>query len=123
MRVFWQGLHMKKSLSATERAVKIELVRARAAIERHSLANSLGNLGQSLKPRAILHAFFPRLSSKSPSGWLLKAFRLTRQYPLLASSASALVTGVGKRKRLWRIAAGLLLSWQVARAMKDKDGG
>ncbi|NYT62328.1 hypothetical protein H0A66_08375 [Alcaligenaceae bacterium] len=111
---------MKKSLSATERAVQIELLRARAAIERHSLTNSLGNLGQSLKPGAVMHAVFPRLSSKSATGWLLQVFKLTRQYPLLASSASALLTGVGKRKRLWKIAAGLLLSWQLAQVMKDK---
>jgi len=113
-----QGDIMKKSLSAAERTLQIELVRARAAIERQSLVNNIENLGQSFKPASLMHAFFPRLSSKGPSDWIFQALSLTRQYPLLASSASALLSGIGKRRRLWRIAASLLLSWQVARAMK-----
>lgn len=109
---------MKKSLSANERALQIELVRARAAIERQSLARNIEGMGQSLRPASLLQAFFPRLASKGPTDWVLQALSLTRQYPLLASSASALLSGIGKRRRLWRIAASLLLSWQVARAIK-----
>jgi hypothetical protein len=109
---------MKKSLSGKERAAEIELVRARAALERQSLTHNVHDLGAELKPAAILHAFFPKLTSKRPSDWVFQALSLGRQYPLLASGASALLSGVGKRRRLWRVAAGLLLSWQVARAMK-----
>lgn len=109
---------MKKSMSPADRALQIELVRARAALERQSLGRNVNELAQSLAPSALMGSFFPRLSSQKPSDWLFKAFALTRQYPLLASAASALFTGVGKRRRLWRIGAGLLLSWQVARAMK-----
>ncbi|SHI15327.1 hypothetical protein [Pollutimonas bauzanensis] len=109
---------MKKSLSAKERALQVELMRARAALERQSLARDLNGLSQSMRPAALMHALFPRLSSRKPSDWLFQALALSRQYPLLASGASALLTGIGKRRRLWRIGAGLLLSWQVARAMK-----
>ncbi|HUG58030.1 MAG TPA: hypothetical protein VL002_07335 [Candidimonas sp.] len=109
---------MKKSLSANERALQIELVRARAAIERQSLARNIEGMGQSLRPASLLQALFPRLAAKGPTDWALQALSLTRQYPLLASSASALLSGIGKRRRLWRIAASLLLSWQVARAIK-----
>ena len=109
---------MKKSLSAKERALQVELMRARAALERQSLTRNLHGLSQSLRPASIMGALFPRLTSKKPSDWIFQALALTRQYPLLASSASALFSGIGKRRRLWRIGAGLLLSWQVARSMK-----
>lgn len=108
---------MKHSLSAKERAVKIELLRARSALERQSLVRGARNLGDALRPRSLLHSFFPRLSSRSPAGWVYQAFTLTRRYPLLASSVSTVLSGVGKRRRWWRLAAGLLLSLQVARTM------
>lgn len=109
---------MKKSMSPADRAMQIELVRARAALERQSLGRNVSELSHAFKPSALMGTFFPRLSSRKPSDLLYKAFALSRQYPLLASAASALFTRVGKRRRLWRIGAGLLLSWQVARAMK-----
>ncbi len=109
---------MKKSMSPADRAMQIELVRARAALERQSLGRNFTELTHALKPSALLGSFFHRSSSRRPSDLLQKAFMLTRQYPLLASAASALFSRVGKRRRLWRIGAGLLLSWQVARAMK-----
>jgi hypothetical protein len=111
-----------KSLSpAKERALKIELLRARAALERQSMARGAQNLVESLAPRALLRSVFPRATSKSPADWIFQAVTLTRRYPLLASSVSAVLGGVGKRKRWWRIGAGLLLSWQVARSMNRKD--
>ncbi len=112
---------MKKSLSSIERELQIELMRSRAALERQNLRRNLNGLGQSLQPAAVVRSLFPRMAAKKPSDWLFQALALTRQYPLLASTASALFTGVGKRRRLWRIGAGLLLSWQVARAMKNRD--
>lgn len=109
---------MKKSMSPADRAMQIELVRARAALERQSLGRNVGELTHSFTPSALMSSFFPRMSSRKPSDWLFKALSLGRQYPLLASVASTAFSRVGKRRRLWRIAAGLLLSWQVARAMK-----
>ncbi len=109
--------------SARERAVRIELARARAALERQAIARDARVLAASLRPGALAHSAFPRLSSRSPSQWLLEAITLTRRYPLLASSASALLSGLGKgkgKRRWWRIGAGLLLSWQLARNMSHK---
>ncbi|NYT38487.1 hypothetical protein ERD78_17745 [Allopusillimonas soli] len=110
-------------MSARERAVRIELARARAALERQAVARSTNELAASLTPRALLHSAFPRATSKSPTDLLFQALRLTRRYPLLTSSASALVSGVLGRKRRWwwRLGAGLLLSWQVARSMDRKS--
>lgn len=109
--------------SAGERAVRIELARARAALERQAIARDTRILVDSLRPGALAHSAFPRLSSRTPSQWMLEALSLTRRYPLLASGASALLSSVGKgkRRRWWRIGAGLLLSWQLARNMKQRD--
>jgi len=109
---------MKQNLSPKERELQIEMVRARAAIERQSMARSVRELGSSLKPRAIVRGLFPKASSRSATDWIFQAVTMTRRYPLLASSVSTLLSGVGKRKRWWRIGAGLLLSWQLARTMR-----
>ncbi|MGB6102291.1 MAG: hypothetical protein WBF88_00385 [Pusillimonas sp.] len=111
---------MKQGLTGKERALQIELVRARAALERQAMSRSVHELGNSLTPRSVFRSFFPRASSRSASDWVFQAVSLTRRYPLLTSSVSALLSGVGKRRRWWRIGAGLLLSWQVARSMNRK---
>ncbi|NYT58913.1 hypothetical protein H0A65_08245 [Alcaligenaceae bacterium] len=111
----------QQALTAKERALQIELVRTRAALERQAMLRGVRDLGNALTPGAVLRSAFPRAASKSASDWLFQLFTLTRRYPLLASSASALLSGVGKRRRWWRIGAGLLLSWQVARSMNRKQ--
>ncbi|HWL27426.1 MAG TPA: hypothetical protein VNQ97_00830 [Burkholderiaceae bacterium] len=111
---------MKQSWTSKERALHIEVVRARAALERQSLASNVKVLSHSLTPGALVKGLFLGKSSRSrsPADWVFNALTLTRRYPLLASSVSAVLSGVGKRRRWWRIAGGLLLSWQLARAMK-----
>lgn len=111
---------MKDSLSPQERALRIELVRARAALERQAMARSVRDIGSSLHPRALMRGLMPRASGRSASDWIFRAVSLARRYPLLTSSVSAMVTGAARRKSWWRIAAGLLLSWQIARSMKQK---
>lgn len=110
----------QQALTAKERALQIELVRTRAALERQAMSRGVRNLGEDLRPSAVLRSVFPRATSRSASDWLFHVISLTRRYPLLTSSASALLSGVGKRRRWWRIAGGLLLSWQVARSMGRK---
>ena len=112
---------MKQGMTAKERALQIEMVRARAALERQAVARAVRSLGNDLAPGALLRSAFPRASSRSLSDWIVQLVTLTRRYPLLTSSASALLSGVGKRKRWWRIGAGLLLSWQMARTMNRKQ--
>lgn len=111
---------MKSNLSTSKRSVQIELVRARAALERQSVVHAVRNLGASIQPRAIARNVFPRFSGRSLAAWAMQAVALTRRYPLLASTASAVFSGVSRRRRWWRIGAGLLLSWQIARNMGDK---
>jgi len=112
----------KKASAARLREVKIELLRARAAIERQTLHNSLHHLGQDLQPRALLRSLLPAaVSRKRPTDWLFQGVGLMRRYPFIVSTASALLSGVRKRHRLLRLGAGLLLSWQVARNMGGRD--
>ncbi|HEY9281686.1 MAG TPA: hypothetical protein VIP51_16585 [Eoetvoesiella sp.] len=111
---------MTKKSAVTDRALRIELVRARATLERQRLARSVHDLADSLTPSALIKSMLPRsVSHKKPSDWLMQGFGLMQRYPLLASGASALLTRAGKRHRWWRLGAGLLLSWQVARSMSS----
>jgi hypothetical protein len=109
---------MKKPLSADERALRIELARTRAAIERQTLELNIQELGSALQPSRLLAGLFPRLASKArPTAWLQQGMSLTRRYPLLFATVSTVLSRVGKRHRWGRLGAGLLLSWQIARAM------
>lgn len=113
---------MKKSLSAQDRALHIELVRARAAIERQRLKRGVHELGLSLRPAALAKGVLPGLTGgRGATDWLFRIFSLSRRYPLLTSGASALLSGVGKRHRLLKIGLGLLVVWQLNRAGKKSD--
>jgi hypothetical protein len=112
---------MKKNFSVGERPLRIELARARAALERQSLERGVRSLEESLKPATLLRGLLPKLVSRSGSlGWLGQGLLLTQRYPLLASGASALMSGLGRRHRWWRLGAGLLLGWQLARSSRLK---
>lgn len=104
------------------REVKIELLRARAAIERQTLANGFRHLGQDIKPASLLRGLLPASISRTrPTDLLFQGFSLMRRYPFIVSTASALLSGVRKRHHLLRLGAGLLLSWQVARSMSGRN--
>lgn len=111
---------MKNPQTATERAARIELLRARAAIERHGLKRSIGQVRASLSPGGLLKASFPAFGgSARPIDWLLQAVGLARRYPFLISGASAILTGRRSRLRWLKLGAGALLAWQLFR----KQGG
>lgn len=109
-------------LSNKDRAVRIELLRARAAIERQSMAHGIHELGQSFTPRGLLDAVLPSRSRgkrRSPSQLLLQAFSMSRRYPMVLSLGSALLSGVARRKlRWWKLAAGAVVAWQVSRNLR-----
>jgi len=108
---------MAKKPSASQlRDVRIELLRARAAVERQALARGAHSLATELTPAALVRGMLPRgLSGRRPTDWLFQGARLLRRYPYLLSAASTVLSGVRKRHRLLRIGAGLLLSWGLAR--------
>ena len=49
----------KESMSAQERAIRIELLRARAALERQALSQQIHELGGELSPGNLLRSVAP----------------------------------------------------------------
>lgn len=99
----------KESMSAQERAIRIELLRARAALERQALSQQIHALGGELSPGNLLRNVAP--SGRSVGGLLTSALTLTRRYPLLLSGASTLLSSLGGR---WvRLGALALTGWKL----------
>ena len=117
------GGDMAKQASEDQlRSMRIELLRARAALERKALGNNLRHVGQELTPSSLLRSFLPGgVSSSRPSDWLLQGMGLVKRYPFLFSAVSTVFSGVRKKHRWLRVGVGLLLSWQLARKMGGKD--
>lgn len=104
---------MSKRSPTVDRAVRIELLRARAAIERESLAQGIISAGRRLEPSSIIRGLLPRLASGGASRWALQAITLARRYPLVSSSLSTLLMRGGKRFKLLKVAGGALVGWQL----------
>ena len=112
--------HGKRSPSI-DRAVRIELLRARA-IERESLAQGIASAGRKLEPASLLKSLLPGLASSNASRWALQAIGLARRYPLVSSSLSAMFMRGGKRFRLLKVAAGALVGWQLWKTWQEASG-
>lgn len=118
---------MSKSNSSLERRVRIELLRARAAVERQEMCAITHQIGQSLQPDHIfglLKGQFGKsvsasFGSHSKTGhWLDFILSFGKRYPLLVSGASAVAGGVvGKKK--WRLGALALTSWRLFTAYQN----
>ncbi|MPT37900.1 MAG: hypothetical protein E2603_05145 [Achromobacter sp.] len=104
---------MSKRSPTIDRAVRIELLRARAAIERESLVHDIVTTGHRLEPASIIRGLLPRLASGGASRWALQAISLARRYPIVSSSLSTLLMRGGKRFKLLKIAGGALVGWQL----------
>ncbi len=105
----------KESMSAQERAIRIELLRARAALERQALSQQIHTLGNELSPGNLLRSVAP--SGRSVGGLLTSALTLTRRYPLLLSGASTLLSSLGGR---WvRLGALALTGWKLYSSATD----
>ncbi len=115
---------MTKRSPTVDRAVRIELLRARAAIERESLAQNVVSAGRRLEPGALIRGMLPGLASGGASRWALQAITLARRYPIVSSSLSAMFMRGGKRGKLLKIAGGALVGWQLLkmwRGMRQDD--
>jgi len=114
--------HLPTRLSGRDRAIRIELLRARAAIERQGLAHGVTEVRHSLTPRGLLEAVLPRGRSRRrpPSDLLMQAFSFSRRYPMMLSLGSALISTAARRRlRWWKLAAGAVIAWQVARNRRN----
>ncbi|MBV6304711.1 hypothetical protein KVP10_07425 [Candidimonas humi] len=113
---------MNKRASRSPQELRIEILRARAALERQALRRHVAQVGAALRPSALLQAALPRLLPGSGRSWLAEGLSLARRYPLVVSLASALLAGK-RRGRAWvRLGAGLLLGLQALRTRESGQG-
>ena len=110
---------MTRRSPAVDRAVRIELLRARAAIERESLAQDIASAARKLEPAALFKSFLPGLASGGASRWAMQALGLARRYPFISSSLSALFMRGGGKSKLLKIAGGALVGWQLFKVWRD----
>jgi len=109
---------MKTPLAARDRALRIELLRARAALERERLGRNMQDLGRDMTPGHLAAGLFPRFAAgMRPGGMLRGALGLARRYPMLLSAASAALSGVGGRRRWWRVGTALMAGVELARIL------
>ncbi|MDQ8035537.1 MAG: hypothetical protein REJ50_26320 [Bordetella sp.] len=110
---------MSRHSATVDRQVRIELLRARAAIEREALAHSIADAGQALEPATLLRGLWPKFARGNTSQLLWQGFNLMRRYPMVSSSLSAFVMGGGKRAGLLKLAGGALAGWQLYKAWRS----
>lgn len=109
----------KQASPAIDHAARIELLRARAAIERESLAQGIVAASRTLEPAALFKSFLPGLASRGVSRWAMQAIGLARRYPFLSSSLSAMFMRGGDKSKLFKFAGGVLVGWQLFRIWRD----
>ncbi len=110
---------MNKPNSLLERKVRLEVLRARAAIERGQMCDIVTDLGKSLEPGSLFglakRQMTQGVSASLGSGvgsWFDLLLSSGRRYPILFSGASAVMGSVlGKRK--WRFGALALTAWRL----------
>ncbi|MCX5589804.1 hypothetical protein [Alcaligenes endophyticus] len=109
---------MSRHAKAQNRAIRIELLRARAAVERQALCQQSQDLAQDLQPRNLLNSFTPAFTAHNMSNWVGSAMRLSRRYPFLLSGASTVLSMFGGR---WvKFAAAGLVGWKLFSNYQDR---
>lgn len=111
---------MGKRSAATDRAIRIELLRARAALERQALALDIEEAGHCLSPGNALREFVPGLGAFGRSaggsragGLAMQAYRLWRKYPIVGSTVSALALGGSRKARVVKAVVGAVVAWKL----------
>jgi len=99
---------MKHRLSPeVERAVRLELLRARAAVERESFVMHVTRLGDALDPRALIG----RMTQTKGASFLFQGFDFAKRYPFVTSTLSTLL--FGRFSRLAKFGGIALTLWQA----------
>lgn len=111
---------MNKLSPEVDRQVRIELLRARAAVEREALVHNVAGLTQSLSPAHLIKSLMPRLGAGNMPGLAWQAFSLVRRYPIITSSLSTIFLR-GKRSRLLKLAGAAAVGWQVYRGWQARQ--
>ncbi|WP_144636725.1 hypothetical protein [Bordetella genomosp. 13] len=118
---------MARTTPAVERQVRIEMLRARAALERETLAQRLIETGHDLAPSNIIRSMLPASvaglmaggGAKSGASMLWQAVSLARRYPIVSSTVSSVLMGGGKRRGLLKVAGAGLAGWQLFKTWRN----
>lgn len=89
---------MARHSASVDRMVRLELLRARAALEREALAQGIVEAGRTLTPSNMVKSIWPSLGKANTSRLFWQAFALVRRYPFVSSTLSAMVMGRGARR-------------------------
>lgn len=103
-----------KNLSSKkfDRAVRLELLRARAAVERESFSEHVGQLSSDASPVRWLGSFIPFRRRN----WLRTSFDFLERYPFIMSALSSMLMGKSSK-----VAKGSGLALMLLQAMIDQQ--
>lgn len=127
---------MARISPAVERQVRIEMLRARATLERETLAQRLIETGHGLEPSNLLRSLLPAGLRGGGAGGrggkpgggsstLWQVVSLARRFPMVTSTLSSFVLGAAKgRGGILKVAGMGLAGYQLYKAwrgMTHKD--
>lgn len=117
---------MARHTPAVDRQVRIEMLRARAALERETLAQRLIETGHDLAPSNLIRSLLPASmagligggGARGGMSMLWQAVSLARRYPIVSSTLSSALLGGGKRRGLLKLAGAGVAGWQLFKAWR-----
>ena len=108
------------SQASHNRKVRMELLQARAAIERQSVVHGVQDLGASLTPRGLLESVMPKGRGGSSPDLMTRALSLYRRYPVMLSLGSAMFSRRGRQRMRWvKLAAAAFVAWRAAKSLRN----
>lgn len=125
------GLHLnrvtmaKKISRAEARELRLELLRARAAIERQNLRKYSGQVADDIAPGNLLKGLLPsglgELGRGGAVDVLAQGAGLLARYPFLLSAFTGLLSRRGRSGRQWLgVVVGAVLGWQALRLVRQQ---
>ena len=117
---------MAKKISRAEaREMRLELLRARAAIERQNLRKYSGQVAEDLAPGSLVKGLLPAgiagLGRGGAVDVLAQGAGLLARYPFLLSTFTGLLSSRGRSGRKWLgVVVGAALGWQALRIVRQQ---
>lgn len=93
--------------------IRVELLRARAAIERDDLRKQVQEFSGKIQPASIVSSLVGAGRNSVLGGWGNLLFSASTRYPLLLSVLSSMLGGVGGKKL--KTGAVALIGWKLFR--------
>lgn len=116
---------MGRSSPAVDRAVRIELLRAKAALERETFVVNVASVGRNLTPGNAMRGLWPGVmeAARASGGtnMAMQAFNLWRRYPMVGSTLSALVLGGGRKSHLLKAIVVGVAGWKLYQGFRASN--